>query len=57
MSEKIEPVSKKADRTLALVKKLISEQFSRWTDLEIKPVVLSGNDNHTFRRWQILVAV
>lgn len=31
-----------------VVKRLINEQFPAWTDLEIKPVKLSGNDNRTF---------
>ncbi|MEE6449199.1 aminoglycoside phosphotransferase family protein [Gottfriedia acidiceleris] len=31
-----------------LVKQLIIEQFPIWSDLEIKPVKLSGNDNRTF---------
>ena len=31
-----------------LVKKLINEQFPEWSNLEIKPVKVSGNDNRTF---------
>ncbi|SFC84953.1 aminoglycoside phosphotransferase family protein [Bacillus sp. UNCCL81] len=31
-----------------LVKQLINEQFPIWSQLEIKPVELSGNDNRTF---------
>lgn len=31
-----------------LVVKLINEQFPEWSDLEIKPVKFSGNDNRTF---------
>ena len=31
-----------------LVKQLIIEQFPNWSDLDIKPVKLSGNDNRTF---------
>lgn len=34
--------------TVELVKQLIIEQFPVWSDLEIKPVKLSGNDNRTF---------
>lgn len=33
---------------VALVKKLISEQFPEWKDLEIKPVKNGGHDNRTF---------
>ena len=31
-----------------LVKKLISEQFPQWRNLEIYPVADSGHDNRTF---------
>lgn len=31
-----------------IVKQLISEQFSKWSHLEIKPVQNSGHDNRTF---------
>jgi aminoglycoside phosphotransferase (APT) family kinase protein len=31
-----------------LVVKLINEQFPEWSDLDIKPVKFSGNDNRTF---------
>lgn len=31
-----------------LVSKLINSQFSEWSNLEIKPVKKSGNDNKTF---------
>lgn len=31
-----------------LVSKLINSQFPQWSDLEIKPVEKSGNDNRTF---------
>ncbi|GGD61044.1 aminoglycoside phosphotransferase family protein [Paenibacillus nasutitermitis] len=31
-----------------LVSKLINSQFPQWSDLEIKPVKKSGNDNRTF---------
>ncbi|PEJ47740.1 acetyltransferase [Bacillus sp. AFS002410] len=31
-----------------LVKNLIKEQFPQWSNLEIKPVELSGHDNRTF---------
>ncbi|MGI6741465.1 MAG: aminoglycoside phosphotransferase family protein [Brevefilum sp.] len=33
----------------SLAKKLIKEQFPKWTDLPIYPVKESGNDNRTFR--------
>ena len=31
-----------------LVARLIHEQFPQWSDLDIKPVKYSGNDNRTF---------
>ncbi len=31
-----------------LIAKLIHEQFPQWSDLDIKPVKYSGNDNRTF---------
>ncbi|MDN7240631.1 aminoglycoside phosphotransferase family protein [Planococcus sp. N028] len=34
--------------TNEVVKKLINDQFPEWSDLEIKPVKTSGNDNRTF---------
>ncbi|WP_088071819.1 aminoglycoside phosphotransferase family protein [Gottfriedia luciferensis] len=34
--------------TSEIVKELIKEQFPSWSDLEIKPVRVSGNDNRTF---------
>lgn len=34
--------------TVDLVTKLINEQFPEWSDLEIRPVKYSGNDNRTF---------
>lgn len=34
--------------TVDLVARLINEQFPAWSDLEIRPVKFSGNDNRTF---------
>lgn len=34
--------------TVELVKQLINEQFPIWSNLDIKPVEFSGNDNRTF---------
>ena len=33
---------------VALVRKLIAEQFPHWTDLPVRPVAVGGNDNRTF---------
>lgn len=34
---------------VSLVKRLVSSQFPIWSDLAIRPVEVSGNDNRTFR--------
>jgi aminoglycoside phosphotransferase (APT) family kinase protein len=39
----------KKDITVEVVSCLISEQFSQWADLAIRPVALDGWDNTTFR--------
>lgn len=36
------------DITVRLVKKLVKEQFPKWSELEITPVAHGGNDNRTF---------
>lgn len=36
------------DISTTVVKKLIEEQFPKWSNLEIKPVLKSGHDNRTF---------
>ena len=33
---------------VSLVRRLVADQFPDWSDLPIKPVELSGNDNRTF---------
>jgi hypothetical protein len=35
--------------TVDLVRSLIEEQFSQWSDLPVRPVELDGWDNRTFR--------
>jgi aminoglycoside phosphotransferase (APT) family kinase protein len=48
----IEPVT----IDVSLVRRLIAEQFPRWADLPVRPVVLSGWDNRTFHLGDELTA-
>ena len=48
MSDEI-PRGERVQVDEATVARLIAEQFPRWAQLPVRPVALSGWDNHTFR--------